>query len=263
MNRTSRAVALAALVCLITPASQATAACRAHSEPHRVSVLELYTSEGCSSCPPADRWLSALPRRGFTSAQVIPLAFHVDYWNELGWPDRFSQPAFSARQRRVNERLEASVIYTPQIVLDGRDLRLAGGMGQLQAQVTAANRRAPGATIDVDVQPGADRIAVSARVDVPDPTARGKARAWIAVFENGLSSRVTRGENAGRELAHDFVVHELAGPFPLQQEGQTRIEHRALLPGQWKPEHSGVAVLVQREDTGEYLQAASVPLSCP
>lgn len=263
MNRSLRTVAASVLICLATPASQASAACHAHSEPHRLSVLELYTSEGCSSCPPADRWLSALPARGFTSAQVIPLAFHVDYWNELGWPDRFSQPAFSARQRRVNERLDAGVIYTPQVVLDGRDLRLAGGMGQLQAHLAAANRRAPGAGIDVDVQPAPDQVNISARIDVPDATARGKARAWIAVFENGLSSRVTRGENAGRELAHDFVVREFAGPFPLQAHGQTRIEHRAVLAGPWNPAHSGVAVLVQREDTGEYLQAASVAIACP
>ena len=83
------------------------AGCQSHSLPHRVSVLELYTSEGCSSCPPADRWLSALPQRGISASMVIPLRFSVDYWNQLGWPDRFSQPGFSERQRRLNDRLKS------------------------------------------------------------------------------------------------------------------------------------------------------------
>src|ERR1700675_951558 len=78
--------------------------CSLHSPPHRVAVLELYTSEGCSSCPPADRWLSSLPQRGVTPDNAVLLAFHVDYWNQLGWPDRFSQPGFSQRQRVIAAR---------------------------------------------------------------------------------------------------------------------------------------------------------------
>jgi hypothetical protein len=238
------------------------AGCQAHSLPHRVSVLELYTSEGCSSCPPADRWLSALPRHGIDASMVIPLAFHVDYWNQLGWPDRFSQAGFSERQRRIADRLANGVIYTPQLVLDGRDLRLIGGMEKLQKTLVEANRHAPGAQIEVRVEQAAQGLAISAQVLVADPVLRPQAQAWIALFENGLSSRVSRGENAGRHLSHDYVVRELIGPFPLDLEGRAEPQHTARISGEWNLANMGVAVMVQRKDNGEYLQATLAPAAC-
>ncbi len=97
--------------------------CETRSAATRVAVLELYTSEGCSSCPPADRWVSSLPAKGFTPDRVIPLAFHVDYWDELGWPDRMAKAQYSARQRMQAGRHRASVVYTPQVLLNGADYR--------------------------------------------------------------------------------------------------------------------------------------------
>ena len=114
------AIALA-LVSLQSFAASET--CEARSTTTRVSVLELYTSEGCSSCPPADRWVSALSAKGFTPDRVIPLAFHVDYWDQLGWPDRMAKAQFSARQRMQAARHRAKVIYTPQLLLNGADYR--------------------------------------------------------------------------------------------------------------------------------------------
>jgi hypothetical protein len=241
----------------------AAAGCEAHSLPHRVSVLELYTSEGCSSCPPADRWLSGLPQHGIDGTMVIPLAFHVDYWNQLGWPDRFSQARFSDRQRQVADRLKSGVIYTPQLVLDGHDLRLIGGMDKLQKTLSASNRQPSGAEIEVRVEPAAKGLTVAAQVLVPDATVRVHSEAWIAVFENGLSSRVARGENAGKQLYHDFVVRELVGPFPLDRDGRVQPQHVMRAASDWNLSNMGVAVLVQRKDNGEFLQATQTPLACP
>jgi hypothetical protein len=254
------ALAAAGLLSIAGPA--AAAGCQAHSLPHRVSVLELYTSEGCSSCPPADRWLSGLPQHGIDGTMVIPLAFHVDYWNQLGWPDRFSQARFSDRQRQISHRLKSDVIYTPQLVLDGRDLRLIGGMDQLQKTLSAANRQPSAAEIEVRVEPAAQGLAIAAQVLVPDTTLRAHSEAWIAVFENGLSSRVARGENAGKQLFHDFVVRELIGPFPLDRDGRAQPQHVLRPPVEWSLSNMGVAVLVQRNDNGQFLQATQAPLAC-
>lgn len=109
-----RAILLACA--LFAPAAHA-ATCSAASGPSRARLLELYTSEGCSSCPPAERWLSQLP----PDSGVVPLAFHVDYWDRLGWRDPFAQAAFSRRQRARNSKL--GWVYTPQVMLDGDDLR--------------------------------------------------------------------------------------------------------------------------------------------
>jgi hypothetical protein len=253
-------IATAGLLSLSGPV--AAAGCQAHSRPHRVSVLELYTSEGCSSCPPADRWLSALPQRGIDATMLIPLAFHVDYWNQLGWADRFSQARFSDRQRQIAERLRSGAIYTPQLVLDGRDLRLIGGMDKLQKTLAASNQQPPGAEIDVRVEQGAQGLAIAAQVVVPDAGARAHAEAWIAVFENALSSRVSRGENAGKQLYHDFVVRELAGPFPIDRDGRAQPQHTMRLSTDLVLPNIGVAVFVQRKDNGEFLQATLTPLAC-
>lgn len=240
----------------------AAAGCHAHSLPHRVTVLELYTSEGCSSCPPADRWMSTLPQRGIDASMVIPLAFHVDYWNQLGWADRFSQARFSERQRQVADRLTSGVIYTPQLVLDGRNLRLIGGMDKLQKMLAATNQQPASASIDLKVEQVSEGLAIAAQVSVPDAALRAPAEAWIAVYESGLSSRVSRGENAGKQLFHDYVVRELAGPFPIDRDGHAQPQHTARSGADWTLRNMGVAVLVQRKDNGEYLQATLTPLAC-
>src|SRR5215218_3837153 len=115
-------LAIVLLSCLVVRTGIA-AECTATSARHRVPLLELYTSEGCDSCPPADRWISSLASRGYGSDRVVVLAFHVDYWDRLGWPDRFAQTRFTERQRAINDRNRSRVIYTPQLVLNGKDYR--------------------------------------------------------------------------------------------------------------------------------------------
>lgn len=228
---------------LLAPAADA-ATCSAASGPTRTSLLELYTSEGCSSCPPADRWLSQLP----SDAGVVALAFHVDYWDRLGWKDRFAQAAFSQRQRDRNR--VSGWVYTPQVMLDGADFRSWHRGLPARAPVPARAHL----TLSLDTMPG----HIDARTEVRTASAavERNAHLYLALTENRLSSSVTAGENARRTLHHDHVVRELAGPFDA-----SRVSHRFTLQPDWKAADLGVVAFVT-DQRGTTLQALARP-ACP
>ncbi|MGH8632371.1 MAG: DUF1223 domain-containing protein, partial [Burkholderiales bacterium] len=129
------------LMLTLATAAQAAPTCEATSASRRVALLELYTSEGCSSCPPADRFMRSLEARGFDSGKVVALAFHVDYWDSLGWRDRFAQPGFSLRQRSAADRAGARFVYTPQFLLDGRDLARGWLSADFASRLASINRQ--------------------------------------------------------------------------------------------------------------------------
>jgi len=227
--------------------------CNASSGPLRNSLLELFTSEGCSSCPPADRWLSGLRAQTVSEQRLVPLAFHVDYWNRLGWVDRFSKPAYSARQRWVADVNRARTIYTPQFVLDGRDVRpMRSGLPKLR------NDRVAAAELQLELGPN-----VGGRLEV-----RGEARmhapiegtqAFLALYENNLTSRIDAGENTGSLLRHDFVVRELIGPMRLPASGVLRIQQAFSVGADWKRNDLSVTAFIQNSTTGEVYQALQRP----
>lgn len=177
------------------------------SGPEKVSLIELYTSEGCSSCPPADRWLSALGDGDALWTQVVPVAFHVSYWDRLGWPDRFAQRQFDTRQRSVAARANAGV-YTPGLFKDGTEFRRwrrtqPQSVGVLHAE---AIDHAPGQLTISHVSDNEWEVtyqAAATRITQPAD------RVFAAVLGNQLTSVVRKGENAGKQLAHDFVVLQL------------------------------------------------------
>jgi len=257
---TATAIA-AVLTCINVPVSEA-AACRLQSPEHRVSIVELYTSEGCNSCPPADRWFSGLPKQGVSPDMAVLLAFHVDYWNRLGWSDRFSQASFTGRQREVASRASRGVVYTPQLVLDGQDLRHGYSTDQLRTQLAAINAEKAPARIQANVFSSAKEVRISGGIEVFSPASGKGAQVWIASFENGLSSRVTAGENAGKRLEHDYVVRELAGPFSIGADGRAQLEHTIKLQSDWNAERSGIAIFIERRDTGEVLEATAMYPLC-
>lgn len=234
-------------------ASAAEAACSASSGATRIALLELYTSEGCSSCPPADRWLSALHERPQAAQRLAPLAFHVDYWNRLGWADRFSKPSYSARQRWIAAVNRARTVYTPQFVLDGRDWRpLRTGL-----PAASADRKAAG-ELRLRLRPLADgRLEVSGEARLS--LAIDDAQVFIALYENNLTSRVESGENAGSLLRHDFVVRELVGPIRLPASGSAALHHVFALEDDWKRDDLGVSAFIQNANTGEVYQALQRP----
>lgn len=237
-------VALAPL--LIWSGAAPAAPCVAASGANRAALLELYTSEGCNSCPPADRWLTGLRERA--PRDVVPLAFHVDYWNKLGWADRFSRPAWSARQGRIAAIHRSRTVYTPQFVLDGRDWRdWRGDLPEPQGE-------SAGARLKLKLKPPQqDRLEISGEARLREP-APG-ARVYLALYENNLTSRIAAGENAGSLLRHDFVVRRLLGPLPLPDSGVLPLREAFDLEPDWKPVDLGVAAFIQDIDSGEVYQA--------
>ena len=163
----------------------------------RVSVLELYTSHGCSSCPPADRWLRTLVDDPGLWRQLIPLAFHVDYWDGLGWADRFARPEFSDRQWAYYRAGALQAVYTPGFILNGREWR---GRRFANTPPDRSSRERVG-RLRLTAKPGVAATLSFAPVGAP-----GALEAHLAVLGFGLSSAIGGGENAGRTLVEDFVV---------------------------------------------------------
>lgn len=241
---------------LIIPVAQAAtttrnSTCTAASGAARLSLLELYTSEGCSSCPPADRWFSQLSPAG---SGVVPLAFHVDYWDQLGWKDPYAQAAFSQRQRARNSRL--GWVYTPQVMRDGQDFRDWPRGVAVAAQPVPIPARI---RLHLTLTQAPQRIEVLAESRPVDAAVPEAGEVYLALTENRLLSSVTAGENARTTLRHDHVVRALTGPFPAAQQARTTF---ALQPG-WKVADLGVVVFAI-DGKGQTLQALAQPLAaCP
>jgi hypothetical protein len=193
------------MLSLACNAFAAPAACTAASGPAVTPVMELYTSEGCSSCPPADKWVSSLKGSG-----MVVQAFHVGYWDYIGWVDRFAAPAYTKRQHEVAERNRLRSVYTPQAVLNGKDLpawgpRPPGGKEPARAGI-------------VLTQLGPDQYEAV----VTPVAALQLAPSWSAywtVTEHGHNSKVQAGENAGEFLKHDFVVRQYTQAGDYKSEG--------------------------------------------
>lgn len=227
----------------------------AHDTP-RVALLELYTSEGCDSCPAADRWVSSLPRPRFVPGKLVVLAFHVDYWNDLGWVDRFSQRRFSERQQDLVRATGLRTAYTPQLILNGRDYRDFGG---IETQVARSDARPEVVRLRLEARRRAATLHVTALVERV-ATANDKASLYVALYENNLETDVRAGENRGRRLRHDYVVRTFIGPAVLTPDKPTRWEADIAILKDWKLQDLGVAAFVENDRTREVLQATAQSL---
>jgi hypothetical protein len=252
----NRQIAGAALALLAATGAQAQpGGCTAASGAGTGALIELYTSEGCSSCPPADRWLSALRSGGLGPDRLVPLGLHVDYWDYIGWKDPFAKPRFSARQRELASIARARVVYTPQVVLAGKDYRGWSSRGRFAQAVAAVNGTPSRARIALALEPAASGTTVRAAAAVPSAADREAAALYVARYENGLSNRVTAGENRGARLSHDYVVREWWGPVALDGAGNATLER----PLSGPPAKGGIAAFVQNRRTSEVLQALALP----
>lgn len=249
--------ALATLVAISLAAGPAAAGCSAASGPRTGALLELYTSEGCDSCPPADRWLSAtFPADA--NGGVVALAFHVDYWDRLGWKDRFASPSWTERQYASARAARTSLVYTPQVLLQGRDFRSWQSAERSRSAFAAALAHSPRADIALDAERRADAVAVSATVHMRDAADRAGAALFVALADSGLVSAVKAGENAGKTLRHDHVVRALKGPFALADVDATRDVVLPLPPERGTA--TEIVAFVQNVETAEVLQALALPL---
>jgi len=232
--------------------------CAASSGEHTNALVELYTSEGCDSCPPADRWLNDLAKRGTTT--VVPIALHVDYWDYLGWKDPYARSAYAVRQREQARLSGGAVVYTPQVMLGGRDYRRWSDAAAFARDVKTINARPARSTITARWTPGGqETVEITAGVTFRDPHEAPATVLHVAVYEDGLVSNVKAGENKGRQLRHERVVREWFGP--IAPDAGARIELRRALMLPVRTRIAGVVAFVQHRRTGEILQALDVP-SC-
>ena len=187
---------LGALMLATTTGIAAPSPCSARSGATVPVVVELYTSEGCDSCPPADRWLSTLKGRN----DVVTLAFHVDYWDSRDWKDRFAQPKFTRRQNAARSTSGARFSYTPQVIVDSRD-----EPDWRKIPATALQSKVP-ATVDMALTRDAAGLELKL---APRTGAPADLSGYVAVVDDGMQTRVDAGENRGATLHQDSVVREL------------------------------------------------------
>ena len=219
-------------------APSATAPATAAAE-RPVILAELFTSQGCSSCPPADRLLSSIDELAAGGAVVIPLAFHVDYWDDLGWKDPFSTAEWTERQQRYAARVSGGRVYTPMLVVQGRAHMVGSSKGEIADALRAAARAAAdGATI-------AGQASAPGRIAIEAAAGDSAAGAFLALVESGIDTRVTRGENSGRVLRNDFIVRRLARPFQLAaRERKSETVDLAIDPA-WRRDRLAVVLFLQ------------------
>ena len=250
LRRPWRAGVLASLGLALTAsalgAAPVSGSCQARSGDRQALLIELYTSEGCNSCPPADRWLSSLKGR----TDVLAAAFHVDYWDRLGWVDRFGSPRHTERQAQQQRSSGAGFSYTPQVLANGRDWRGAPTLPILDkpALVQLDARR-------IDAQ----RVAMQV---LPMAGAPARLALWWALLEDGHVSAVRAGENQGVTLHHDHVVRQY-GLLPAwaASTGQPAALAIDLAAAQEKGgPKARLLVVVTEASTGAPLQA--LQLSC-
>jgi len=215
-------------------------------------VVELFTSEGCSSCPPADALLSKLRQSAAVEgAEVLILGEHVDYWNHLGWSDRFSSEGSTQRQAGYSRRFNLDSSYTPQMVIDGHKELVGNDESAVRRQLALAAHLP---------KPEQVRLAWSdenqLQVEI-DGAGEGNEKVLLAITEDGLSTQVGSGENGGRTLRHSGVVRELREIGSLRH-GQFSSAVKAARHPDWKPENLRAVVFVQKAGQGDITGAASL-----
>ncbi len=173
----------------------------AHAEEHQpTAVVELFTSQGCSSCPPADKILSQYAQ----SDNILALSFHVDYWNYLGWKDTFSKPEFTERQRRYAVSFNRRGVYTPQAVINGRDHVVGSRGDEIESLIQSYKASGKGLTVPIKATRTKDSIRITTDVD------SGDAILWIVFFDKKQVVEILRGENRGKTIAYHNVVREMS-----------------------------------------------------
>jgi hypothetical protein len=231
--------------------------CAASSGAQRTALLELYTSEGCSSCPPAEAWLSRLPTRQLDHTKVVPLAFHVDYWDYLGWKDPFAQHRFSARQRQYALRQKSTFVFTPQLVLNGENYRPGLLFDGIETSVKATNRLPASAEITIELKFGPRQLFAAVEAVLQSGVVQ-PAQLFVAVYENNLATSVAAGENKGRLLQHQYVVRDLSAPLSLQPGRAIQQDYTWRTGDDWKIADLGVAAYIENPVSGDVLQAVAV-----
>ena len=244
-----RFLLLTLLLMALAPRGEAGPAPASPPDAH-TAVVELFTSQGCSSCPPADRLLSKLAQDPRYQGKVIPLSFHVDYWNYIGWTDPYSSARWSERQKLYAARVfHSNRIYTPQVVVNGRAECVGSQEGTVLDRIADALAAEPAGRVSLAFDPPAPdgplRVRVSAKL--AKAAGPGDLDLWVAVYESGLSTAVKAGENASRVLRNDRVVRRFEKAFTLPGTAGAEKSGEVVLglDKRWKADGLGVAAFLQ------------------
>jgi hypothetical protein len=224
-------------------------------------IVELFTSEGCSSCPPADKVLAALESSQQTEgAEVIALSEHVDYWNRLGWTDPFSKPQFSNRQGEYSQFFgKGGNVYTPQMVVDGVREFPGHNAGEALKSIAAAAKETKGDVSIAVKKLENNTVSLDVKIEnLPKISANDSAIVLLAVTENNLSTDVPRGENAGQKLPHIGVVRYLQNIGEIA--GDKTLSPTVALPREWKRENLNLVAFVQETGSRRVLAAQRIHL---
>jgi len=234
--------------------------------PRTPVLVELFTSEGCSSCPPADELLTRLEQtQPVDGAEVIALSEHVDYWNRLGWADPYSSSKFSARQNDYARAFDTDGAYTPQMIVDGRAQFVGSDSGGARKAIASASLDSKAAvTVSLaseDTRAGS--ITLDVRAERPQSVSEGdSAEVLLAITESGLRSSVSRGENAGRRLSHAAVVRKLTALGSVDSGGGAQFVAKPVvqIPRGWKRDSLKAVVFMQERTSRRVLGVAAAPL---
>lgn len=241
-----------------SPAMAQSTQCTFKSPAHRMVVAELYTSEGCSSCPPADRWLSKELKNPLRTQQVLPLSFHVDYWDYIGWKDPYAKPQYTARQYSHKTAGNTKIIYTPQYFFSGKEAREWRDLESFRQLLSTKTKEAPPLNIQLSFKSGSiDELQMTVQTEWLSK-ANTTGRVYVALYEDGLSQKVTAGENRGEALKHDGVVRSLSGPYKVTPNAPV-VVLKAGLETAWNRSNLGIGVFVENEEGTQVLQALNAP----
>ncbi|MES2048432.1 MAG: DUF1223 domain-containing protein [Pseudomonadota bacterium] len=245
---------LATAVTLGLPFSAMAQVCSKTSPAHTIALLELYTSEGCDSCPAADKFVSSLHKAtALTADQVIPLSLHVDYWDYIGWKDVFAKPGFTQRQRSLAELAGSRSVYTPEVFIAGKELR--DWRGGVVNAVKRINSQAAQASIQISI----DKLAENKLHFSLQGTSAHAAKLHFALVEQSLISKIMAGENRGATLQHDYVAREWGDVIALSAATSNTQSRLFNLPANAVRKNLSVVAFIQAEK-GDVLQALSLPL---
>lgn len=223
---------------------------------HRSVLLELFTSEGCSSCPPADALLKQLDDTGqLDSVDVIAIEEHVDYWNHQGWTDPFSSPEWTWRQERYVKSFRRDGVYTPQLVVDGRSEMVGSDTHRIREAIAEASR-VELVPLKIDTV-NFSKNSAELSINLPQPAPLPKsAQLWLAVTERGLASDVLRGENQGRRLPHAAVLRSLNHVRLNSQAGPSNATAKVSIDKSWNRANLRFVAFLQENDTLHVLGSA-------
>jgi len=229
-------------------------------------VVELFTSEGCSTCPPADALLARLEDEQFIDgAEIIALEEHVDYWNQQGWTDPFSSLEWTLRQQEYAAAFKGDGVYTPQMIVDGRSQFIGSRIREATAGIGEAARR-PKTTVVIapsKSDKNSDEQFMVTVGKLEEAPAGDSVEVWMAITERGLHSAVSRGENAGKELHHAAVLHSMRRIGTADRSKSSSFSGKASMKVKpaWKRENLRVVVFAQEKKSRRILGAASLRIA--